>query len=78
MRFTTRRHSPPSSLHHFAKSTAKTWLSSAATAVSERESDDVFDKLSDKVQVIIAPTPAAGHFIGSNLVGNTDGQAESQ
>jgi hypothetical protein len=35
-------------------------------------------KLSDKVQVIIAPTPAAGHFIGSNLVGNTDGQAESQ
>jgi hypothetical protein len=36
------------------------------------------DKLSDKVQVIIAPTPAAGHFIGSNLVGNTDGQAESQ
>src|SRR6202012_4271557 len=28
------------------------------------------DKLSDKVQVIIAPTPAAGHFIGSNLVGD--------
>ncbi len=27
------------------------------------------DKLSDKVQVIIAPTPAAGHFIGSNLIG---------
>jgi len=27
------------------------------------------DKLSDKVQVIIAPTPAAGRFIGSNLVG---------
>jgi regulator of protease activity HflC (stomatin/prohibitin superfamily) len=27
------------------------------------------DKLSDKVQVIIAPTPAAGEFIGSNLVG---------
>jgi regulator of protease activity HflC (stomatin/prohibitin superfamily) len=27
------------------------------------------DKLSDKVQVIIAPTPAAGQFIGSNLVG---------
>jgi regulator of protease activity HflC (stomatin/prohibitin superfamily) len=27
------------------------------------------DKLSDKVQVIIAPTPAAGHFIGSNLLG---------
>ena len=26
------------------------------------------DKLSDKVQVIIAPTPAAGQFIGSNLV----------
>jgi regulator of protease activity HflC (stomatin/prohibitin superfamily) len=29
----------------------------------------VADKLSDKVQVIIAPTPAAGRFIGSNLVG---------
>jgi regulator of protease activity HflC (stomatin/prohibitin superfamily) len=28
------------------------------------------DKLSDKVQVIIAPTPDAGHFIGSNLLGN--------
>lgn len=29
------------------------------------------DKLSDKVQVIIAPTPAAGKFIGSNLIGDT-------
>jgi regulator of protease activity HflC (stomatin/prohibitin superfamily) len=28
------------------------------------------DKLSDKVQVIIAPTPAAGRFIGSNLIGD--------
>ncbi len=28
------------------------------------------DKLSDKVQVIIAPTPAAGKFIGSNLIGD--------
>src|SRR6185437_1516877 len=27
------------------------------------------DKLSDKVQVIIAPTPAPGQFIGSNLIG---------
>ena len=27
------------------------------------------DKLSDKVQVIIAPTPMAGQFIGSNLLG---------
>jgi regulator of protease activity HflC (stomatin/prohibitin superfamily) len=27
------------------------------------------EKLSDKVQVIIAPTPDAGHFIGSNLIG---------
>jgi regulator of protease activity HflC (stomatin/prohibitin superfamily) len=27
------------------------------------------DKLADKVQVIIAPTPAAGQFIGANLVG---------
>jgi regulator of protease activity HflC (stomatin/prohibitin superfamily) len=27
------------------------------------------DKLSDKVQVIIAPTPAAGGFIGSSLIG---------
>ena len=30
------------------------------------------DKLSDKVQVIIAPTPAAGRFIGSNLLGARD------
>ena len=30
------------------------------------------DKLSDKVQVIIAPTPAAGKFIGSNLIGAED------
>jgi regulator of protease activity HflC (stomatin/prohibitin superfamily) len=28
------------------------------------------DKLSDKVQVIIAPTPPAGQFIGSSLLGN--------
>ncbi len=28
------------------------------------------DKLSDKVQVIIAPLPAAGQFIGSSLVGD--------
>jgi regulator of protease activity HflC (stomatin/prohibitin superfamily) len=27
------------------------------------------DKLSDKVQVIIAPTPSDGRFIGSNLIG---------
>lgn len=27
------------------------------------------DKLSDKVQVIIAPTPATGHFIGSSILG---------
>ena len=32
----------------------------------------VADKLSDKVQVIIAPTPDAGHFIGSNLLGMQD------
>jgi regulator of protease activity HflC (stomatin/prohibitin superfamily) len=30
------------------------------------------DKLSDKVQVIIAPTPASGRFIGSNLLGLQD------
>jgi hypothetical protein len=30
------------------------------------------DKLSDKVQVIIAPAPAAGRFIGSNLLGTPD------
>ena len=34
------------------------------------------DKLSDKVQVIIAPTPAAGRFIGSNLIG-TEGSTSS-
>src|SRR4051812_16362431 len=27
------------------------------------------DKLSDKIQVIIRPTPTAGKFIGSNLIG---------
>jgi hypothetical protein len=27
------------------------------------------DKLSDKVQVIIAPLPVAGRFLGSNLIG---------
>ncbi|MBS0580808.1 MAG: prohibitin family protein [Proteobacteria bacterium] len=32
------------------------------------------DKLSDKVQVIIAPTPAAGQFIGSNLIGTRPAQ----
>jgi regulator of protease activity HflC (stomatin/prohibitin superfamily) len=39
------------------------------------------DKLSDKVQVIIAPTPAAGQFIGSNLIGTrtvTDSVAGGQ
>jgi regulator of protease activity HflC (stomatin/prohibitin superfamily) len=37
------------------------------------------DKLSDKVQVIIAPTPAAGRFIGSSLIGtpgSTNGTGE--
>jgi regulator of protease activity HflC (stomatin/prohibitin superfamily) len=34
------------------------------------------DKLSDKVQVIIAPTPAAGRFIGSNLIGARDSSGE--
>jgi regulator of protease activity HflC (stomatin/prohibitin superfamily) len=33
------------------------------------------DKLSDKVQVIIAPTPQAGRFIGSNLLGETTADA---
>ena len=32
------------------------------------------DKLSDKVQVIIAPSPPPGQFIGSNLIG-TQGPA---
>jgi len=31
------------------------------------------DKLSDKVQVIIAPPPADGGFVGANLVGNVKG-----
>jgi regulator of protease activity HflC (stomatin/prohibitin superfamily) len=34
------------------------------------------DKLSDKVQVIIAPTPAAGQFIGSNLIGASAAPAQ--
>jgi len=32
------------------------------------------DKLSDKVQVIIAPTPAPGQFLGTNLVGLESGK----
>ena len=32
------------------------------------------DKLSDKVQVIIAPPPAAGGFIGTNLLGGQGGR----
>jgi regulator of protease activity HflC (stomatin/prohibitin superfamily) len=32
------------------------------------------DKLSDKVQVIIAPTPASGQFIGTNLLGTPNGK----
>jgi regulator of protease activity HflC (stomatin/prohibitin superfamily) len=35
------------------------------------------DKLSDKIQVIIAPTPQAGRFIGSNLLGTTADSANS-
>jgi hypothetical protein len=37
------------------------------------------DKLSDKIQVIIAPTPAAGQFIGSSLIGtrNSTGPASN-
>jgi regulator of protease activity HflC (stomatin/prohibitin superfamily) len=33
------------------------------------------DKLSDKVQVIIAPTPAPGQFLGSNLIGLQSAQS---
>ena len=33
------------------------------------------DKLADKVQVIIAPPPAAGGFIASGLLGQTKAQA---
>jgi hypothetical protein len=74
MRFTTRRHSPPSSLHHFAHKHGQDLALKRCHGIQKT----LADKLSDKVQVIIAPTPAAGHVIGSNLVGNTDGQAESQ
>jgi regulator of protease activity HflC (stomatin/prohibitin superfamily) len=35
------------------------------------------DKLSDKVQVIIAPLPAAGKFIGSSLIGDTSSVTEA-
>jgi regulator of protease activity HflC (stomatin/prohibitin superfamily) len=35
------------------------------------------DKLSDKVQVIIAPTPVAGQFIGSNLIGASGAAADA-
>jgi hypothetical protein len=37
------------------------------------------EKLSDKVQVIIAPMPAAGQFVGSSLLGgpNAAGSASS-
>jgi regulator of protease activity HflC (stomatin/prohibitin superfamily) len=36
------------------------------------------DKLSDKVQVIIAPTPADGGFIGSAVIGATSQQLQQQ
>jgi uncharacterized membrane protein YqiK len=36
------------------------------------------DKLSDKVQVIIAPTPQAGRFIGANLLGADASSADPQ
>ena len=36
------------------------------------------DKLSDKVQVIIAPTPAAGRFIGSSLIGTPGATSSAQ
>jgi len=35
------------------------------------------DKLSDKIQVIIAPMPEAGQIIGSNLIGATNAPAPS-
>jgi hypothetical protein len=35
------------------------------------------DKLSDKVQVIIAPPPADGGFIGSTLLGSRNGNAST-
>jgi hypothetical protein len=35
------------------------------------------DKLSDKVQVIIAPPPADGGFIGSALLGSRNGSANT-
>jgi regulator of protease activity HflC (stomatin/prohibitin superfamily) len=37
----------------------------------------VADKLSDKVQVIIAPTASAGQFIGANLIGGDKSTARS-
>ena len=36
------------------------------------------DKLSDRVQVIIAPAPAPGQFIGSNLIGNASSIVTAQ
>jgi regulator of protease activity HflC (stomatin/prohibitin superfamily) len=36
------------------------------------------DKLSDRVSVIIAPTPADGGFIGANLIGGMKAQAMTQ
>ena len=36
------------------------------------------DKLSDRVQVIIAPAPAPGQFIGSNLIGNASAIVTAQ
>jgi regulator of protease activity HflC (stomatin/prohibitin superfamily) len=36
------------------------------------------DKLSDKVQVIIAPTPAAGRFIGANLIGDQGSESTGE
>ena len=36
------------------------------------------DKLSDKVQVIIAPAPVDGSFIGANLIGGSKHAAKEE
>jgi hypothetical protein len=39
---------------------------------------DMADRLSDKIQVIIAPTPSSGGFIGDALVGVTKTKAAAE
>ena len=48
----------------------------AGVYFADDKRDQLADKLSDKVQVIIASPPADGGFIGANLIGTPKRTAE--